>query len=166
MLCLPIKGEGMSTSPVRPVALTSWPSQNPSLYDVSTPILNHWRWRMETWRGKQPKLITILIKLNIFNQATRSHIVMRQGIWSVKAQLFRIPNMGLDLFIGNAQIIDLSDIELPSPVTADLLESRAGNYIKPNQRIILRSDLTNRLGYKSAVGTHTLQILSCLRLIG
>jgi kynurenine formamidase len=57
--------------------------------------------------------------------------------------------MGLDLFLGDATIIDISDIELPSPVTADLLERRCGGNIKQNQRIILRSDLTNRLGYKS-----------------
>ena len=60
-----------------------------------------------------------------------------------------LPNMGLDLFLGDATIIDISDIELPSPVTANLLERRCGRNIKQNQRIILRSDLTNRLGYKS-----------------
>ena len=57
--------------------------------------------------------------------------------------------MGLDLFIGEAHIIDLSDIELPSAITASLLEERSEGEITKNQRIILRSDLTNRLGYKS-----------------
>ena len=150
ILCLPIKGEGMSTSPVRPVALTSWPSQNPSLYDVSTPILNHWRWRMETWRVQTTKAdyhidqTEYIQSGHAFTHCDAPRHMEREG-----ATIQELPNMGLDLFIGNAQIIDLSDIELPSPVTADLLESRAGNYIKPNQRIILRSDLTNRLGYKS-----------------
>ena len=52
LLALPIKGEGLTTSLTRPIALTSWPSDNPSIYDVSTPLLNHWRWRMEIWRNK------------------------------------------------------------------------------------------------------------------
>ena len=60
-----------------------------------------------------------------------------------------LPNMGLDLFLGDASIIDISDIKLPSPVTAELLEQRSGGNIGKNKRIILRSDLTNRLGYKS-----------------
>ena len=60
-----------------------------------------------------------------------------------------LPNMGLDLFLGDASIIDMSDIKLPSPVTAKLLEQRSGGNIGKNKRIIHRSDLTNRLGYKS-----------------
>ena len=105
---------------------------------------------METWRVQTTKddyhidQTEYIQSGHAFTHCDAPRHMEREG-----ATIQELPNMGLDLFIGNAQIIDLSDIELPSPVTADLLESRAGNYIKPNQRIILRSDLTNRLGYKS-----------------
>ena len=41
--------------------------------------------------------------------------------------------MGLDLFLGDASIIDISDIKLPSPVTAELLEQRSGGNIGKNK---------------------------------
>ena len=103
----------MSTSPVRPVALTSWPSQNPSLHDVSTPILNHWRWRMETWRVQTTKADNHIDQTeyiqsgHAFTHCDAPRHMEREG-----ATIQELPNMGLDLFIGNAQIIDLSDIEL------------------------------------------------------
>ncbi len=150
LLCLPIKGEGMSTSPTRPVALISWPSKEPSIYDVSTPILNHWRWRMETWRvqgnnaGFYSDQTEFIQSGHAFTHCDAPRHMEKSG-----ATIQELPNMGLDLFIGKAHIIDLSDIELPSAITASLLEQRSGRGITKNQRIILRSDLTNRLGYKS-----------------
>lgn len=150
LLCLPIKGEGMSTSPTRPVALTSWPSEKPSIYDVSTPILNHWRWRMETWRiqgndaGFYSDHTEFIQSGHAFTHCDAPRHMEKSG-----ATIQELPNMGLDLFLGEAHIIDLSDIELPSAITASLLEERSGGEVTKNQRIILRSDLTNRLGYKS-----------------
>ena len=44
--------------------------------------------------------------------------------------------------------MDLSDLALPTPITRELLMSRAGNP-PSGARIILRTDLTNRLGYSS-----------------
>ncbi len=140
----------MTTSPTRPVALTKWPSDTPSIYDVSTPLLNHWRWRMEIWRDKSQSPDGFLDQTqyiqsgHAFTHCDAPRHMERDG-----PTIQDLPNMGLDLFLGDATIIDISDIELPSPVTADLLERRCGGNIKQNQRIILRSDLTNRLGYKS-----------------
>ena len=150
LLALPIKGEGMTTSPTRPVALTSWPSDNPSIFDVSTPLLNHWRWRMEIWREKKEDETGYLDQTqyiqsgHAFTHCDAPRHMEKEGL-----TIQELPNMGLDLFLGDASIIDISDIELPSPVTAELLERRSGGKIEINKRIILRSDLTNRLGYRS-----------------
>jgi arylformamidase len=150
LLCLPIKGEGMTTSPTRPVALTKWPSDTPSIYDVSTPLLNHWRWRMEIWRDKSQSPDGFLDQTQYIQSGHAfTHCDAPRHMEQDGPTIQDLPNMGLDLFLGDATIIDISDIELPSPVTADLLERRCGGNIKQNQRIILRSDLTNRLGYKS-----------------
>ena len=150
LLALPIKGEGLTTSLTRPVALTSWPSDNPFLYDISTPILNHWRWRMEIWRNKSDGPAGYLDQTQYIQSGHAfTHCDAPRHMEQQGPTIQELPNMGLDLFLGDATIIDISDIELPSPVTAELLERRSGGNIKQNQRIILRSDLTNRLGYKS-----------------
>ena len=150
LLALPIKGEGMTTSPTRPVALTSWPSDNPSIYDVSTPLLNHWRWRMEIWREKGNYESGYLDQTQYIQSGHAfTHCDAPRHMEQTGPTIQELPNMGLDLFLGDASIIDISDIKLPSPVTAELLEQRSGGNIGKNKRIILRSDLTNRLGYKS-----------------
>ena len=150
LLALPIKGEGMTTSPTRPVALTSWPSDNPSIFDVSTPLLNHWRWRMEIWREKREDETGYLNQTQYIQSGHAfTHCDAPRHMEQKGPTIQELPNMGLDLFLGDASIIDISDIELPSPVTAELLEQRSGGKIEINKRIILRSDLTNRLGYRS-----------------
>ena len=150
LLALPIKGEGMTTSPTRPVALTSWPSDNPSIFDVSTPLLNHWRWRMEIWREKKEDETGYLDQTQYIQSGHAfTHCDAPRHMEKEGPTIQELPNMGLDLFLGDASIIDISDIELPSPVTAELLENRSGGKIEINKRIILRSDLTNRLGYRS-----------------
>ena len=150
LLALPIKGEGMTTSPTRPVALTSWPSDNPSIFDVSTPLLNHWRWRMEIWREKIEDETGYLDQTQYIQSGHAfTHCDAPRHMEQKGPTIQELPNMGLDLFLGDASIIDISDIELPSPVTAELLERRSGGKIEANKRIILRSDLTNRLGYRS-----------------
>ena len=150
LLALPIKGEGMTTSPTRPVALTSWPSDNPSIFDVSTPLLNHWRWRMEIWREKKEDETGYLDQTQYIQSGHAfTHCDAPRHMEKEGPTIQELPNMGLDLFLGDASIIDISDIELPSPVTAELLEHRSGGKIGINKRIILRSDLTNRLGYRS-----------------
>ena len=150
LLALPIKGEGMTTSPTRPVALTSWPSDNPSIFDVSTPLLNHWRWRMEIWREKKEDETGYLDQTQYIQSGHAfTHCDAPRHMEKEGPTIQELPNMGLDLFLGDASIIDISDIELPSPVTAELLERRSGGKIEINKRIILRSDLTNRLGYRS-----------------
>ena len=140
----------MTTSPTRPVALTSWPSDNPSIYDVSTPLLNHWRWRMEIWREKGNYESGYLDQTQYIQSGHAfTHCDAPRHMEQTGPTIQELPNMGLDLFLGDASIIDISDIKLPSPVTAELLEHRSGGNIGKNKRIILRSDLTNRLGYKS-----------------
>ena len=97
---------------------------------------------METWRVQKTEGDSYIDQTeyiqsgHAFTHCDAPRHMEREG-----ATIQELPNMGLDLFIGSAQIIDLSDIELPSPVTAELLENRASHYIKQNQRIILRRTL-------------------------
>ena len=41
-----------TTGPCRPVALTEWRSDKPVVHDVSTPLFNHWRWKLDVFQGK------------------------------------------------------------------------------------------------------------------
>ena len=50
LFALPLRGQGMTTALTRPVALRNWPSDSPIITDVSTPYINHWRWRLELWQ--------------------------------------------------------------------------------------------------------------------
>ena len=147
LFALPLSGHGMTTSPSRPVALNTWPSDTPAIRDVSTPYVNHWRWRLEMWRK---------ITESPYDDRTE-FLQMGHGYTHCDAPrhmkingptMQDLPGMGLDLFLGPAWIIDLSDISLPSPITLELLMSRAGKP-PPGRRLILRTDLTNRLGYNS-----------------
>ena len=60
----------------------------------------------------------------------------------------QLPNQGLDVFNGEAKIIDLSDLPLPTRFTPELISARAG-VIREGDMVVLRSDLTNRMGYES-----------------
>lgn len=143
---MPLRGEGLTTAPCRPVAMTEWPSDAPVIRDISTPLMNHWRWRMELWETQRPDVASE----THFVQTGHgySHCDAPRHMEHDGKSMQQLPNSGLDLFIGGAAVIDLSDIKLPSPITLDLIKSRAGKLGK-GRRIILRSDLTNRLGYRS-----------------
>ncbi len=148
LFALPIRGEGMTTSPSRPVAMTDWPSDSPVVRDVSTPLMNHWRWRHEMWRevtrapGYDDRTQFVQTGHG-FTHCDAPRHMEREG-----PTMQDLPNEGLDLFIGPAWIVDMSDIALPSPVTADLVAARAGDPPE-GSRIILRTDLINRVGYGS-----------------
>jgi kynurenine formamidase len=148
LFAMPIRGQGMTTSPSRPVAMTEWPSDSPVVRDVSTPLMNHWRWRLEIWREvtdapAYEDRTEFLQTGHGFTHCDAPRHMERSG-----QTLQELPNEGLDLFVGPAWIVDLSDIPLPSPITVELLEKRAGA-LPSDSRVILRSDLTNRLGYGS-----------------
>ena len=59
-----------------------------------------------------------------------------------------LPNEGLDIFINEANLVDLSEFDLPFKVTKEMIESRIDTNDK-KELIILRSDLTNKVGYES-----------------
>ena len=150
LFSLPIKGESMTTAPSRPVALTSWPSDRPRIYDVSTPLLNHWRWRLEIWQSISTNQDGYCNQTEFIQSGHAfTHCDAPRHMKKDGNTIHDLPNMGLDLFIGSTIIIDLSDIELPSPITTELLKQHCPSVIKDNTRVILRTDLTNRLGYKS-----------------
>ncbi len=147
LFALPLSGEGMTTSPSRPVALSTWASDNPTICDVSTPYVNHWRWRFEMWRKITNEPYDDRTEfLQMGHAYTHCDAPRHMEINGPTIQ--DLPGMGLDLFLGLSWIIDLSDIALPSPITLELLISRAGKP-PPGRRLILRTDLTNRLGYDS-----------------
>lgn len=147
LFALPLRGEGLTTAPCRPVAMTEWPSDSPRVRDVSTPLANHWRWRLELWRN---------ITDDPYEDRTEwaqtghgyTHCDAPRHMEREGATIHDLPGAGLDLFIGPAWIVDLSDIPLPSAITREILIARAGRPPK-GVRVVLRSDLTNRLGYHS-----------------
>ena len=139
-----------TTSPVRPVALTAWPSDTPRILDVSTPIFNHWRWKLDVFQGAS---------MDRGDETNETHFIfgghgfthcdapchMRKGASTIQ----ELPNWGLDQFIHDATLVDFSDLDLPFPITRDLVMDRAANKYRPGDLIILRSDLTNKMGYES-----------------
>ena len=147
LFALPLRGQGMTTAPSRPVALLDWPSDTPTIHDVSTPYQNHWRWRLEMWRtvseAPYEDRTEFIQTGHAYTHCDAPRHMERDG-----STIQDLPQEGLGLFLGPAWIVDLSDLPLPTPITLDLMKSRAGDP-PPNSRIILRSDLTNRLGYGS-----------------
>lgn len=149
-VALPYAIPQSATAPCRPIALTDWPSDAPRMVDVSTPIFNHWRWKFDIWQGRSHASgdnadeIHFVITGHGFTHCD-APCHMRKG----GAAIQELPNEGLDLFIGESVIADFSDMELPFPITRELLAERLGNQFRPGDRVILRSDLTNRLGYES-----------------
>ena len=59
-----------------------------------------------------------------------------------------LPNQGLDIFINEANIIDLSDFDLPFKITRSMIEDKIKDTIR-KKIIVLRTDLTNKVGYES-----------------
>lgn len=146
---LPLSLPRAALSPVRPLAHTSWPSDNPQLFDVSTPLFNHWRWFIDVNDGKSliagdnANEIHFTIRGHGFTHCDAPRHMRRDGL-----TIQQLPNQGLDVFHGDASIIDMSDIALPFPVSVDLLEERA-QHIREGDMVVLRTDLTNRTGYES-----------------
>lgn len=147
LFALPLRGQGLTTAPSRPVAMLRWPSDSPRILDVSTPYQNHWRWRLELWRH---------VAADPFEDRTEfiqtghgyTHCDAPRHMERDGPTIQDLPQEGLAHFLGPAWIVDLSDLPLPTPITLDLIRARAG--IPPEgSRIVLRSDLTNRLGYGS-----------------
>ncbi len=146
---LPLAIPRASLSPVRPIAYTEWPSDSPRLLDVSTPLFNHWRWYIDVDEGPNfadgadRDEIHFTIRGHGFTHCDAPRHMRRDGM-----TIQDFPNWGLDVFTGEARIIDLSDLPLPTPITAELLSAR-GKGIRKNDIVVLRSDLTNRMGYES-----------------
>lgn len=146
---LPLAIPRATLSPVRPIAYTTWPSDEPFLLDVSTPMFNHWRWYIDVKDGPNfadgddRDEIHFTIRGHGFTHCDAPRHMRRDG-----KTIQELPNWGLDVFCGEARIIDLSDLPLPTPITAELITQRAG-VIRPNDMVVLRSDLTNRMGYES-----------------
>lgn len=149
-VALPISLPDSATAPCRPIAMSSWPSDAPRIVDLSVPLFNHWRWKIDVCQGRSfaagddSEETHFLITGHGFTHCD-APCHMRKG----GATIQDLPNEGLDLFVGEAVIADFSDLELPFPITQPLLAERLGGRLRPGDRLILRSDLTNRLGYES-----------------
>ena len=150
LAALPVSIPESATAPCRPIAMRSWPSDTPRIVDLSVPFFNHWRWRIDVDQGRSfaadddMEETHLLITGHGFTHCD-APCHMRKG----GATIHDLPNEGLDLFIGDAVIADFSDLELPFPITRELLAERLGDRLRPGDRLVLRSDLTNRLGYES-----------------
>lgn len=148
-LSLPLAIPHATTSPCRPVVYTEWPKDNPRMLDVSTPMFNHWRWYVDveegpaSHKGADRDEVHFTLRGHGFTHCDAPRHMRRDGM-----TIQQLPNEGLDLFTGMTKIIDLSDLPLPTEITIDLLAARAG-VIRPGDMVVLRSDLTNRMGYEN-----------------
>ena len=146
---LPILAPGATTGPCRPVALTAWRSDRPTVRELSTPLENHWRWRMDMKPGMRFEDGDDADETHYqFGGHGFTHCDAPCHMYKVGARIQELPNEGLDLFVGDAFVIDLSDHELPFPVTRALLADRAKG-LRRGDLAVLRTDLTNRVGYAS-----------------
>lgn len=146
---LPLAIPRATLSPVRPVAWTTWPTDEPKLLDVSTPLFNHWRWYIDVddgpsfADGDSSADLHFTIRGHGFTHCDAPRHMRRDGL-----TIQQLPNQGLDVFNGEAKIIDLSDLPLPTRLTPEIISARAG-IIREGDMVVLRSDLTNRMGYES-----------------
>jgi kynurenine formamidase len=146
---LPLRGHGLTTSPCRPIAMTAWPSNAPTLFDVSMPLENHWRWYLELDRTQADRNGRYVDETHfVFTGHGFTHCDAPRHMERDGATIQDLPNGGLDLFCGPARIATLTDLAPATPITADILESRLG---RPDDgaMIVLHSGLTDRLGYTS-----------------
>jgi len=145
---LPIAAPDLTTSPCRPVALTHWRHDQPTAHDLSTPLFNHWRWKVDIWKAKsfeagdEADETHVVYGAHGFTHCDAPKHMYREGL-----TIHELPNRGLDLFIREAVVADFSDLDLPAPITRDLMAARAG-HVRKGDFVLLRSDLTNRLGYE------------------
>ena len=110
-VALPYAIPQSATAPCRPIALSDWPSDAPRIVDVSTPVFNHWRWKFDIWHGRSHAAgdnadeIHFVITGHGFTHCD-APCHMRKGAAAIQ----ELPNEGLDLFIGESVIADLSDL--------------------------------------------------------
>lgn len=147
---LPISIPKGSTSPCRPILIDEWYKKNGKIIDVATPLFNHWRWKLEIWendfidhKGTKKNESNFIFSGHGFNHCDAPIHMNHDG-----KTIQELPNEGLDIFINEANLVDLSNLELPFKITRKMIEnSIKGKNLK--KLIILRSDLTNKVGYES-----------------
>ena len=148
---LPLSVPQATTSPSRPIALTRWPSDRPTLRDLSTPLFNHWRWKLDLYPGRSLAAGDDAEEIHYdFGGHGFTHCDAPCHMEIDGQAIQELENWGLGRFVGEAQVVDLSDLDLPQPITQELIRSRAA-HARPGSRVILRTDLTNRVGYESRV---------------
>ena len=146
---LPIRGDGLTTAPCRPIALPQWPNDHPRLFDISTPLMNHWRWKLDIYAGRSFEAGDDRDETHfVYGGHGFTHCDAPRHMEKAGPTMQDLANGGFDRFVGPAFVIDLSDLALPTPITHDLLMQRSAG-LEPGRIIVLRSDLTNRLGYGS-----------------
>ena len=146
---IPLAVPRATTGPCRPVALTRWPSDRPVIHDVSTPLFNHWRWKLDVFQGRSFASGDESDEIHyIFGGHGFTHCDAPCHMYKEGPTIHELPNRGLDLFIRDASIIDFSDLNLPQPLTLRMMEER-GSHVRTGDLVILRSDLTNKMGYES-----------------
>ena len=147
---LPLSIPKGSTSPTRPVLIDEWFNKKGNIIDVATPLFNHWRWKLDIWEnsykdqfGNNRYEPNFIFSGHGFNHCDAPIHMKRDG-----KTIQELPNEGLDIFINQANLVDLSEFDLPFRVTRDMIQSRIDLNNKKDL-IILRSDLTNKVGYES-----------------
>lgn len=146
---LPLRGQGLTTSPCRPIALTEWGSDTPIVRDVSTPLENHWRWYLELWPDKSFANGDGADETHfVFTGHGFTHCDAPRHMERYGPSMQELPNGGLDIFCGPASVVDLSELAPATAISPEILAER-GLHVKAGEIIVLRSDLTNRLGYSS-----------------
>ena len=147
---LPLSIPNGSTSPTRPVLIDEWFNKTGNIIDIATPLFNHWRWKLDIWEntykdqfGKLRNEPNFIFAGHGFNHCDAPIHMKHDG-----KTIQDLPNEGLDIFINQANLVDLSEFDLPFKVTKDMIESRIDTNNK-KELIILRSDLTNKVGYES-----------------
>lgn len=146
---LPIAMPPTGSAPCRPIALTEWKADSPKLTDVSTPFVNHWRWKLELWTGRSfAKGDDREEQHFVLGGHGYTHCDAPCHMYREGATIQKMPNNGLDVFIGDAHVVDFTDLNLPQAITKEMMVERASK-VKPGEHIILHSDLTNTLGYPS-----------------
>ena len=147
---LPISIPKGSTSPTRPILINDWFQRKGKIIDIATPLFNHWRWKLDIWENDfKDHSGQLRIESNfIFSGHGFNHCDAPIHMNHDGKTIQELPNEGLDIFINEANLIDMSEYELPFKVTKEIIESKIKNQVLKNL-IILRTDLTNKVGYES-----------------
>ena len=146
---LPLAIPGATTSPCRPIALHGGTLAASRWIDLSTPLDNHWRWKLDVRPGRSFAAGDGCREVHFdFGGHGFTHCDAPCHMVADGAGMQELEQEGLARFLGPAQLVDLSDLPLPTPITLDLLRARAA-HLRPGMRVILHSGLTDRLGYAS-----------------